>query len=92
MGRTVPTFTDLIDHELAGWSKYRRGLRKEDQEVFDDIFRSARKHLAENFYAMRTIPFESIVMSMLLEQGKELRRLRERLAQGNGAHAEQRRA
>ena len=92
MGRTVPTFTDLIDQELAGWSKYRRGLRKEDQEVFDDIFRSARKHLAENFYAMRTIPFESIVMSMLLEQGKELRRLQEQLAHNSGAHAEQRRA
>ena len=92
MGRTVLTFTDLIDQELAGWSKYRRGLRKEDQEVFDDIFRAARKHLAENFYAMRTIPFESIVMSMLLEQGKELRRLQERLAQGNGMHSEQRRA
>ena len=53
MGRTVPTFTNIIDSEISSWSKYRRGLRKEDQEVFDDVFRAARLHLAENFYAMR---------------------------------------
>lgn len=77
MGRTVPTFTNLIDAELASWSKFRRGLRKEDQEVFDDIFRAAKLHLAENFYAMRTIPFESIMMSIVVEQQKAIRRLEE---------------
>ena len=81
MGRTVPTFTDLIHGELASWSKYRRGLRKEDQELFDDVFRAAKRHLAENFYAMRTIPFESIIMSIVLEQGKQVRQLRHQLAQ-----------
>ncbi len=79
MGRTVPTFTNIIDNELASWSKYRRGLRKDDQELFDQIFRAAKLHLAENFYAMRTIPFESIVMSIVVEQGKLIRRLQQRL-------------
>jgi hypothetical protein len=79
MGRTVPTFTNIIDSELESWSKYRRGLRKEDQEVFDELFRAARLHLAENFYAMRMIPFESIVMSMLVEQQKQIRRLQQQL-------------
>jgi hypothetical protein len=77
MGRTVPTFTNLIDAELASWSKYRRGLRKNDQETFDDIFRAAKLHLAENFYAMRAIPFESIMMSILIEQQKKIVRLEE---------------
>jgi hypothetical protein len=75
MGRTVPTFTNIIDQELASWSKYRRGLRAEDQEVFDELFRAAKLHLAENFYAMRTIPFESIMISIVLEQGKRIRAL-----------------
>ena len=75
MGRTLPTFTRIIDSEIESWSKYKRGLRKEDQEVFDDLFRAARIHLAENFYAMRTIPFESIVISMLIEQRKLIRKL-----------------
>ena len=81
MGRTVPTFTNIIDNELASWSKYRRGLRKGDQELFDDIFRSAKLHLAENFYAMRTIPFESIAMSIAVEQRKLIKRLHERILQ-----------
>lgn len=81
MGRTVPTFTNIIETELTSWSKYRRGLRKEDQEIFDDLFRAARLHLAENFYAMRTIPFESIAISMLLEQHKLIKHLQERLTE-----------
>ncbi len=80
MGRTVPTFTNIIDDEVASWSKFRRGLRKEDQEAFDEIFRAARLHLAENFYAMRTIPFESIMVSILVEQQKALRVLRREIA------------
>ncbi len=79
MGRTVPTFTNIIESELASWSKFRRGLRKEDQELFDDLFRAAKIHLAENFYAMRTIPFESITVSMLLEQHKRIARIEKEL-------------
>jgi hypothetical protein len=76
MGRTVPTFTNLIDAELGSWSKFRRGLRKEDQEVFDEIFRAAKLHLAENFYAMRAVPFESMMVSILVEQQKAIRGLK----------------
>ena len=75
MGRTVPTFTNLIDAELSSWAKFRRGLRKDDQELFDEIFRAAKLHLAENFYAMRAVPFESMMMSILIEQQKAIQRL-----------------
>lgn len=90
MGRTVPTFTNIIDGEIAGWSKFRRGLQQEDQEIFDEVFRAAKRHLATNFYAMRAIPFESIIMSMVIEQGKAIRELRRQLvrAQALGAHEE----
>jgi len=81
MGRTVPTFTNIIDSELSSWSKYRRGLQAEDQEVFDEVFRAAKRHLATNFYAMRSIPFESIIMSIVIEQGKAIRELRNRLGE-----------
>jgi hypothetical protein len=85
MGRTVPTFTNIIDSEIASWSKFRRGLRKKDQEVFEDMFRACRKHLAENFYAMRTIPFESIIISIALEQHRRIQELEEALAAREGA-------
>lgn len=81
MGRTVPTFTNIIDSELAGWSKHRRGLPRDDQELFDEIFRAAKRRLASNFYAMRTIPFESIIMSIVIEQGKHIAELKQRMEQ-----------
>ena len=81
MGRTVPTFTNIIDNEITSWSKFKRGLRKKDQEIFEDMFRACRKHLAENFYAMRTIPFESIIISIVLEQHRRVQALEQALSE-----------
>lgn len=78
MGRTVPTFTMVIQQEMQSWSKFRRGLRKEDQEALDELFRAARMQLAGSAYAARPIPFESIVMSMLMTQQRMIRELQER--------------
>lgn len=80
MGRTVPTFTMVIQAEMETWSKFRRGLRKDDQEALDDLFRAARLQLAGSAYAARPIPFESIVMSMLIMQQRTIRELQKHLA------------
>jgi hypothetical protein len=69
----------VIQQEMASWSKFRRGLRKEDQEALDELFRAARMQLAGSAYAARPIPFESIVMSMLMTQQRMIRDLQERL-------------
>jgi len=75
MGRTVPTFTMVIQQEMQSWTKFRRGLRREDQEALDELFRAARMQLAGSAYAARPIPFESIVMSMLMTQQRMIREL-----------------
>jgi len=80
MGRTVPTFTMVVQQEMESWAKFRRGLRREDQEALDELFRAARLQLAGSAYAARPIPFESIAMSMLLSQQKLIRELRGRIA------------
>jgi hypothetical protein len=80
MGRTVPTFTMVIQQEMQSWSKFRRGLRKEDQDALDELFRAARMQLASSAYAARPIPFESIAMSMLVSQQRMMQNLQERIA------------
>ena len=80
MGRTVPTFTMVVQAEMDTWSKFRRGLRKEDQDALDELFRSARMQLASSAYAARPIPFESIVMSMLIMQQRMIKELQRGLA------------
>ena len=38
MGRTVPTFVQLIQQAAEHWKKFRRALRREDHEHFDRLF------------------------------------------------------
>lgn len=86
MGRTVPTFTMVVQAEMDSWSKFRRGLRKEDQDALDELFRAARLQLASSAYAARPIPFESVVMSMLIMQHRMIRELQQRVAAGRHVH------
>lgn len=41
----------------------------------DDLFRAARLQLASSAYAARPIPFESMIMSMLIMQQRMIREL-----------------
>jgi hypothetical protein len=65
----------VLQQEMDSWSKFRRGLRKEDQDALDDLFRAARLQLAGSAYAARPIPFESIVMAMLVAQQRKIAEL-----------------
>jgi len=86
MGRTVPTFTMVIQQEMESWGKFRRGLRREDQDALDELFRAARLQLAGSAYAARPIPFESIAMCMLLAQHRMIAALEQRIGQLEDAH------
>jgi len=72
MGRTLPTFTRLTQEYESRWSKFREALRKEDQEVFDELFEAPKIHLAACAYAMNPFPFENMLMSMLIEEHKKI--------------------
>ena len=57
-------------------ARFRRALRRADQLALDDLFASARQHLAAAAYAAHALPMETFLLSMLLEQHKEVLRLR----------------
>ena len=80
MGRTVPTFRQLIDDAMARWSKFRRALRREDQEYFDRLFRRVRSYTQAATYQASDNPMEAILLSIVLDQEKRLDAL-ERAAQ-----------
>ena len=79
MGRTVPSITQAFLQEQEAFTRFRRALRRSDQLVLDDLFASARQHLAAAAYASHALPFETLLLAMLLEEHKEVMRLRERL-------------
>jgi hypothetical protein len=86
MGRTLPSFMQVILSEQASLAKFRRALRAEDQSAFDDLFRMAHYHAAESAYASHVLPFEVMLLAMLLEEHKlvlQLQRKIERLESGS---------
>ena len=81
MGRTLPSITQAFIQEQGSFARFRRALRRSDQLVLDDLFASAQQHLAAAAYAAHTLPFETFLLAMLLEEHKQVRHLRIQLEQ-----------
>ena len=79
MGRTVITITQQLNETESMLSPFRRTLRRSDQYVFDGLFAAARRHIAAIGQAESLLPFESTMLSMLLEQSKEIAVLQQKL-------------
>jgi hypothetical protein len=79
MGRTLPSITQAFLQEQESLSRFRRALRRSDQVALDDLFAAARQHLAAAAYAGHALPFDVFLLAMLLEEHKEVMRLRHRL-------------
>jgi hypothetical protein len=76
MGRTLPSITQAFLQEQESVARFRRALRRDDQQALDDLFAAARQHLAAAAYAAHALPFETFLLAMLLEEHKEIMRLR----------------
>jgi hypothetical protein len=81
MGRTLGTITQYLDETEVILASFRRALRRSDQYIFDGIFASARKHITAISQADSLLPFETILMAVMLEQAKEIAALRHELEQ-----------
>lgn len=76
MGRTQQTTTQIILDEQSAFSAFRRALRRGDQHLFDRLFASARKHTAAIGQANHSLPFEAVMLAMLIEQAREIEELK----------------
>ncbi len=76
MGRTLPSITQTFLKEQESYARFRRALRRQDQLALDDLFAAAHQHLAAAAYAAHALPFEIFLLCMLLEEHKEVARLR----------------
>ncbi|HJW90414.1 MAG TPA: hypothetical protein VJ436_07210 [Anaerolineales bacterium] len=79
MGRTLPAVTQAFLQEQEAFARFRRALRRSDQLALDDLFAAAHRHLAAAAYASHALPFETFLLAMLLEEHKEVMRLRQRV-------------
>ena len=81
MGRTLATVNQIIQTEEKAFSDFRRTLRQGDQIIFDELFAGAHKHSAAISTASHALPFESILLAMLVEEGVKNRLLRQQIVE-----------
>ncbi len=79
MGRTLATASQILLNEQKAFANFRRVLRRQDQQAFDDLFAGARKHTAAVSMASHALPFEAILLAMLVEEHITNQRLREQV-------------
>jgi len=87
MGRTVPTFRQLIEETAQRWMKFRRALLREDQQHFDRLFLRARCFTQAGTYQCHDNPMETILLSLALDQEKRITRLEQLFQQNGNLHA-----
>jgi len=75
MGRTLPSITQAFLQEQQSLARFRRALRLDDQRALDALLASSRHHLAAAAYASHLLPFEVMLLAMLVEQHKLVLRL-----------------
>jgi hypothetical protein len=79
MGTSGLSFGQILEHEIQEWKKFRRALRIEDQQFLDRLFEKAILHVEAGVLASRPWPFETILISILLEHEKALAELKSQL-------------
>jgi len=79
MGRTLPSITQAFLQEQQSLARFRRALRREDQRALDDLLGSSRQHLAAAAYASHLLPFEVMLLAMLVEQHKQVLHLQQEI-------------
>ena len=75
MGMTQTSITQQLQIEEEAFLPFRRALRHSDQVIFDELFAAANQHRAASALAARALPMESMLLSMLLEERKEVKHL-----------------
>ena len=88
MGRTVMSFSYLLEKEHGRWKEFRKALSKEDQQGFDRLFDQAKFHTATSVYMAHPYPLETILVSIILEHEKVIVEI-QRMTKERDAQAKQ---
>ncbi len=81
MGRTVPSFRNVLAEEKAEWRPFRNALGKKDRKEFDEIWDIPRLYLSACSNSVQLVPLQPIVMSILFHHYKELKKCMEDVKQ-----------
>ncbi|TGL45963.1 hypothetical protein [Leptospira perdikensis] len=76
MGRTITPYSRQMLQIEENLSDFRKALRKSDQEIFDDLIRTAKLQVQAGVMASLPYPIDSMILSMLIELKKDITKLK----------------
>jgi hypothetical protein len=79
MGRTNPTFRDVVRTLEDRWQPFRRALRYEDQERFDRLLTHARNHADAAGNLNHQSPVIPVLVAIAVAQERRLDELEARV-------------
>ncbi|MCW7471539.1 hypothetical protein [Leptospira kanakyensis] len=79
MGRTIAPYSRQMLQIEGNLSDFRRSLRRQDQEIFDELMRTSKLQVQAGVMASLPYPIDSMILSMLIELKKEVNELKKGL-------------
>jgi len=79
LGRTVPSYRQALEVEIARWEGFRKALRGRELEAFDRMMNACRAYASAGGMATRPVLTEAMFMCILLSQQKEIMEIKESL-------------
>ncbi len=86
MGRTLPTITRQLAETESLLAGFRRALRKNDQYLLDGLLAGAHRHIAAISQSDALLPFEAVLLAILLEQARQIQRLEHEVELSRALH------
>ncbi|TGL90112.1 hypothetical protein EHQ68_01380 [Leptospira congkakensis] len=79
MGRTIAPYSRQMLQIEGNLSDFRRSLRRQDQEIFDELMRTSKLQVQAGVMASLPYPIDSMILSMLIELKKEVNEIKKDL-------------
>ncbi|MDW8084422.1 MAG: hypothetical protein RMI49_04410 [Candidatus Caldarchaeum sp.] len=81
MGRTAPTYRQMLEAEVQSWTEFRKALLKDEREAFDRLVNQSFRYVHAGTMNPFRKPFENFLMSALLSHEERLWVLEQSLKQ-----------
>ena len=75
MGRTVPTWRNRVESELAALNAFRRALNSSDRKALDELMNGVRNRRAAGGMLPSIDVWKPMLISMILESYKKITEL-----------------
>ncbi len=79
MGRTNQTYRNRLETFIQQFKPFRKALRRKDKTYLDSLWEKAHYHSSASSYMNPRDPGATAIVSIQLEQEKEIQRLKKRI-------------